>query len=85
MRHSWLYNLFLVLIGIVLGTLTAHLTSGIPALGWLSYALSFGISEPFRLDLSVLSLTFGITAELSVSVILFVILSLVIGRRLAKK
>ncbi len=82
MRTKTIFTFFLVLIGIVIGSLVANVTSGIPALGWLSYALTFGFAEPFVLDLSVLTLTFGLNVNLSVSVILFVIISLVLGRYL---
>ena len=85
MRHPAIFHTFLVLIGIVLGTLVARVTAGVPALGWLSYALSFGLEEPLRLDLSVIRLTFGVNIDLSVSVILFTVLSLVIGRYFAKR
>ena len=85
MRHSTVYNIFLVLIGIVIGSLVASLTASVPALSWLSYALSFGHPTDFVLDLSVVHINFGLSVNLSVSVILFVILSLVLGRYFAKK
>ncbi len=84
MRRNALYNLFLVLVGIVIGSLVAKVTAGVPALGWLSYALTFGLSSPFVLDLSVIHLTFALSVDLSVSVILFCVLSLVIGRYIGK-
>ena len=40
-KNGWFLILF-ILIGIVLGGLIAEITSGIPALSWLSYGQSFG-------------------------------------------
>ncbi len=85
MRNSTIYNIFLVLVGIVLGSLVAKITAGVPALGWLSYALAFGFEEPLRLDLSVVHLTFALNVNLSVAVILFVAISLAVGHYLARR
>ena len=41
----------MVLVGIVVGSLLANVTASVPALGWLSYALSFGLETPLVLDL----------------------------------
>lgn len=84
MRNSFVYHIFLVLVGIVIGTLAARVTANVPALGWLSYALTFGFETPFVLDLSVIRLTFGLTVDLSVSVILFIVISLVVGRYVSR-
>lgn len=85
MRKSFWLNLFLVCVGVVVGTLAASLTSDIPALSWLSYGLDFGMTSPLVLDLHVLKVTFGIGLNLSISVIIFIILSLLLGRLIAKK
>ena len=83
-RHSWL-NLFLVCIGIVVGTMVAELTSGVPGLSWLSYGLNFGTSSPLVLDMNVFHLTLGISLKITISSIIFVILSVILGRLIAKK
>ena len=85
MRKSFWLNFFLVLVGIVIGELTANVTSGISALSWLSYGLDFGTAAPVTLDLHVITLTFGISVTITVSTIIFVILSLVIGRALVRR
>ncbi len=84
MAKSKLYNLFLVLTGILLGTFVAYLCKGLPYLSWLAYGIDFGLKSPLVLDLGVLSLTFGVTINLTLSVVIFVILSLWIGRAAAK-
>ncbi|MCQ2431308.1 MAG: DUF4321 domain-containing protein [Clostridia bacterium] len=84
MKKSAIYHIFLILVGIVLGTLIAKVTAGVPALGWLSYALTFGFESPLVLNLAVIRLTLGVSIDLSVAVILFVTLSLVLGRYFAR-
>ncbi len=80
----WL-NAFLVCVGVVIGSMVSELTSKLPFLGWLSYGLSFGTSSPFVLDLNVVQLTFGINLHLTVSSVIFIALSLVLGRLIVKK
>ena len=84
MKNNFLYNVVLILAGIVIGSLAGKVTEGIAVLKWLSFGLTFGTEAPVVLDLFVLRLTFGISFNLSVSVILFVALSLILGRKLIK-
>ena len=79
MRARSVFSFFPVLIGIVVGSLVAKVTASVSALGWLSYALSFGLESPVVLDLSVVRLTFGLSVDLSIAVILCVIISLIVG------
>lgn len=80
----WL-TLFLILVGVVVGSLFASLTESISWLSWLSYGLQFGMESPLVLNLGILSLTFSISIDLTVSVILFVILTLFLGRLISEK
>ncbi|MGN1347045.1 MAG: DUF4321 domain-containing protein [Eubacteriales bacterium] len=85
MRKSfWLY-FFLVCAGIVLGSMLADLTAGFPALSWLSYGLNFGTQSPLVLDLNAITLTFGITLNITISTLLCVALALVLGRCILEK
>ena len=84
MNNKW-YTIFFVCVGVVIGTLVTKLTSGISALSWLAYGLDFGITSPMTLELGVLSCTFGFTINLTVSVIIFVVLSVLIGRAILRK
>lgn len=79
MRARPIFSAFLVLIGIVVGSLLSKVTASVAALGWLSYALTFGLESPVVLDLSVIRLTFGLSVDLSIAVILCVVISLVVG------
>lgn len=85
MRKNFWLNFFLICVGIVIGSMVAELTAGIGALSWLSYGLDFGLTSPFVLDMSVFHLTLGISVKITVSSIIFVALSLVLGRLIAKK
>ena len=64
--------------------MVSEMTSGIPMLSWLSYGLDFGTESPLVLDLNVLRLTVGLSVNISVSTIIFVSLSLFLGRILVK-
>lgn len=85
MGRSFWFNLFLVCVGIVVGSMVAEMTAGISALSWLSYGLDFGTATPFVLDLNVLKLTFGITVKITISTVIFVAISIVLGRTIARK
>jgi len=84
MKKSFWLNLFLICVGIVAGSLVAELTVGVPFLEWLSYGLDFGTESPFVLNLNVLRFTFGISFKITISTIIFVALSLVVGRAITK-
>lgn len=83
-RKVWL-NLFLVCVGVVVGTLAANLCEGIPFLSFLSYGMNFGMPAPATFDLHVISVTLGLTLNLNISVIIFIVLSLLLGNLIAKK
>ena len=76
----WLL-VFFVLAGVVVGSLAAELTHDISWLRWLSYGFEFGLTQPFALNLHVMTLTFGLTLQINLSVILFVTLALIVGSR----
>ena len=78
MRGTFWLNRFLVLIGIVVGTMLAEMTRDIVWLSWLSYGLEFGTESPLVLNLHVLKLTLGITVRITVSTVLFIALSLLL-------
>lgn len=77
-----LYVLLLICIGVVVGTLTANLTGNIAWLSWLSFGREFGLTSPFVLNLGVIAITFAITVNLNISVIIFAVLSLLIGSKI---
>ena len=84
MSHSKIYNTFLVLVGIVLGTFVGHLCKDVNLLSWLAFGIDFGLESPLVLELGVVRLTFGISFNLTLATVIFIILSLLIGRLLAR-
>ncbi|MBP3293875.1 MAG: DUF4321 domain-containing protein [Clostridia bacterium] len=85
MLKSFWFHLFLICVGIVVGSMLAEITADIPVLSWLSYGLDFGTKTPIVLDLNAVSLTLGVTVKLTISSALCVALSLLLGRYLAEK
>lgn len=84
MKNKFWLNFFLVLVGIVLGSMVAHVTAGVSFLSWLAFGLNFGTSAPVTLELGVVSCTFGISFSLSVATILCIALSLIVGKFIAR-
>lgn len=83
-KHFWL-NLFLICVGVVVGTLAASMCADIPMLSFLAYGMEFGMATPAVLDLQVISVTFGLTLNLNIAVILFIALALLLGNLIARK
>lgn len=77
-----LFYLVGICCGIVVGSLVASLASSSELLWWLAYGLDFGLTTPFVLDLSVIRLTFGITLDLNISVVIFTVIALLVTRKL---
>jgi hypothetical protein len=85
MKKGFWLNLFLILIGVVLGTMIAHLTKDVSFLSWLAFGQVFGTSAPVTIDLGIMSLTLGISINISVSVVLCIALSLLVGKFIVKR
>lgn len=75
-----LFNLILIVIGIVFGELIASLVSGVSFLRWLSFGLDFGLTEPFAIDLALIKVSFGFFLDIKIADIIFAMLSLLVGR-----
>ena len=87
---KWKHNLiliFLLLAGVVVGSLLASATAGMPFLGWLSYCGRVGIStqEPMLLDLAVLQVAFGFQLQINVAQIICIIAAICMYKGLANK
>jgi len=78
-------NVFLVCVGVVVGSMMAEISAGTPFFKWLSYGLSFGTESPIVLNLNVIKLTLGISLKLTVSSVIFIILALLLGRLIDRK
>lgn len=84
-RAKFWLNAFLVCVGVVIGAMVADMTKDVSFLSWLSYWLSFGTETPFVLNLNIIKLTFGISLNLTVSSVLFIALSLILGKLIVRK
>ena len=84
MRRNFWLNLFLICVGIVVGTLAADMCAKIPMLSWLAYGMSFGIPTS-ALNLHVIDITFGLSLNLNIAVIVCIVLSVWLGGLIAKK
>lgn len=78
-QNIWVLIL-LLLAGVVLGGFLAQLLSGYPALSWLGYGKSFGLTSPLVLDLGVLTLQFAFTVRFTIAGILGIVLAFFIYR-----
>jgi len=76
-KNAWALFL-LILAGVVLGGFIGQLASGVPALSWLDYGKSFGLSNPLTLDLGVLVLTFGLTIKFTIASIIGIVIAAII-------
>ena len=85
MKGRFWLNLFLVCVGVLTGTLATEMCADVPGLSWLAYSMNFGLAAPATLDLHVISLTFGLTVNLSIAVILFIVLAVLLGNLLSRK
>ena len=81
MKSKSLFYTLMILSGIVVGTLVGNITRGIEFLSWLSYGIRFGFDTPVQLSLGVLDLTFGLSINLTVSCIVFIIIAMYIAKK----
>ena len=72
-RSAWIL-VFFVLAGIVLGGFIGSIFAGVPALSWLSYGNTFGLSSPLVLDIGVLTLQFALTIRFTVAGIIGILI-----------
>ena len=87
---KWKRNLvliFMLLAGLIVGSLIAGATAGIPFLSWLSYGSSVGlsVSDPMVLDLAVLQIAFGFQFGINVAQIICIIISLLMYKGLVNR
>ena len=79
-KNIWLLLVF-ILSGLVIGGLLGELSKNVDWLWWLSYGQSFGISEPIELNLSVITVSFGLMFKITISSIIGMVLAIFIYRK----
>ena len=68
-KNTWIVILF-IFAGLVIGGLLGELAAQVDWLTWLSYGQTFGIQEPFVLNMNVLSLTFAFSVNINIGSII---------------
>ena len=79
-KNIWVLLVF-ILSGIVVGGLIGEISANIDFLWWLSYGNSFGLTNPVTLDLSVITLTLGLSFKLNIASILGMFLAILRYRK----
>ena len=79
-KNFWILLVFL-LSGLVVGGLLGEIASRIDFLWWLAYGQSFGLTEPIKLDLSVINITFALMFKINIASILGMTLAIFIYRK----
>ena len=80
-KNIWILLVFL-LAGLVIGGLLGKLASSVSWLWWLSYEQQFGLETPIVLDLSVLTLTFGLMFKINIASIIGMVLAIFIYKKI---
>lgn len=80
-RNIWILILF-ICSGLVIGGLLGQMASQVEWLNWLSYGQQFGIQEPFKLELNVISLTFSFMININVASIIGLAIAIFLYRKI---
>ena len=80
-KNIWILIIFL-LAGLVIGGLLGNIAKNVDFLWWLSYGEQFGLTTPLTLDLSVITLTFGLTFKINIASIVGMAVAIFIYRKI---
>ena len=80
-KNMWILLLF-ICAGLVIGGLLGQIASQVDWLNWLAYGQSFGIAEPFTIDLNVIKITLGFIININVASIIGLAISLFIYKKI---
>lgn len=80
-KNIWILLIFL-LSGLVLGGLLGEIAKNVDFLWWLSYGEEFGLSSPITLNLSVITVTFGLMFRINIASIIGMAISIFIYRKI---
>ncbi len=79
-QRAWGALLLVLLVGGVVGHVLAESVRNLPGVSFLARTVEIGLEPPLRLDLSLLSLTFGTTLRLNLATLVGVIIALWVWR-----
>ncbi len=80
-KNTWIVILF-IFAGLVIGGLLGQVAAQVDWLSWLSYGQTFGIQEPFVLDMNVLSLTFAFSIQINIASIIGLAIAIFLYKKL---
>ena len=80
-EKNWIVLLF-IFAGLVIGGLLGEVASQVNWLNWLAYGQTFGIQNPFVLDLNVLSLTFAFSLHINIASIIGLAIAIFLYRKM---
>lgn len=80
-KNMWILLLF-ICAGLVIGGLLGQIAAQVDWLNWLSYGQSFGIAEPFTIDLNVIKITLGFIMNINIASIIGLAISLFIYKKI---
>lgn len=68
--------------GLVIGGFLGDVMARAPFLSWLGYGKSIGLTDPFYLDLSFMTLTLGFTLNITIAGIIGMVIALILYKKL---
>ena len=80
-KNTWIILLF-ICAGLVIGGLLGEVAAQVDWLSWLSYGQTFGIENPFVLNLNVLSLTFAFALHINIASIIGLAIAIFLYRKM---
>lgn len=80
-KSTWIIILF-IYVGLVIGGLLGEVAAQVDWLSWLSYGQTFGIQNPFVLELNVLSLTFAFSIYINIASIIGMTIAIFLYRKI---
>lgn len=79
-KSIWILIIF-ILSGLVIGGLLGELAGNVDWLWWLSFGEEFGLEEPLVLNLSVLTITFGLMFKINIASIIGMAIAIFIYKK----
>lgn len=77
-----LVAILFIFAGLVIGGLLGEVAAQVDWLSWLAYGQTFGIEEPFVLNMNVLSLTFAFALHINIASIIGLAIAIFLYRKL---
>ena len=80
-KSTWMAILF-IFAGLVIGGLLGEVAAKVDWLNWLSYGQTFGIDNPFVLNMNVLTLTFAFALHINIASIIGMAIAIFLYRKI---